>query len=359
MPVVPPQTIAYRERLNMPSALRRRRWIAVALAAAAAAVAVAVWLNGRRQKVYTASALGTGVKLTLVGTRLDALSGRLDRISARVLGEIAVLENLISIFRPGSDISRLNREGWKREVRVDARTFHLLRAALGVSDLTGGVFDICVLPAERSWGFKTERRRRVPEGGGRPVPRAGPGVIALRSDAAGRYARFLKKGVEIDLGGIGKGFVIDRAVAVLRASGLYGALVDIGGDAYCMGKSARGTPWRMGLRNPRGPGVIAILKITDRAVATSGDYENFFVEEGKRYSHIFDPRTGKPAESGLVSATVIAPTCTEADALATSLMVLGREKGTALVERLPGVECLLIGVDGGRLAVSTSSGWRY
>lgn len=336
--------------------MNKKLWGGIVLLVAVAAVCASLLLAGRQAKSYSATAMGTGARITLVGTRLDGLTGRLDRLAAKAFAEIEGVEGLMSLFREGSDIWRLNRAGHGNDVPVDERTHGLLRAALRMSEVTGGVFNICLLPLEQAWGFKGDGKRAVPKATVR-LPRPSGELLALKERGGDWYARLLEDGVKVDLGGIGKGYAIDRAAAVLRDAGLYGALVDIGGDGYCLGRSVRGVPWRMGLRKPRGPGVFTVLELSDKAVATSGDYENFFIDEGKRYGHIFDPRSGRPAESGLVSATVIAGSCTEADGLATALMVLGRKEGTALIEKLPGVECILIG-GGDKLTFSTSSGWK-
>jgi thiamine biosynthesis lipoprotein len=295
--------------------------------------------------------MGTRATLTVVGTPIERITGKLGRASGRALAEIAAIERLMSIYRAESDIGRLNRDGESREVAVDPRTFEVLGRAAGFARLTGGAFNVCVLPAEEAWGFKTGRGRRVPA-----VPVRGGSDVAMRTEAGRRLVRFPQRGTRVDLGGIAAGYAVDRAVEILRAGGVRGALVDIGGDVYCLGLGARGEPWRVGIRHPRGQEVLTVLSLSDRAVATSGDYEDYFIQDGKRYSHIFDPRTGRPAERGVVSATVIADSCITADALGTALVVMGAKEALRLVERMPRTECILVTEENGELRVQASAG---
>jgi thiamine biosynthesis lipoprotein len=162
-----------------------------------------------------------------------------------------------------------------------------------------------------------------------------------------------KSGTEIDLGGIAKGYVVDRAVDVLRQSGITSASVDAGGDIRLIGGKPGGRPWRVGVRHPRERDrIIAVLELLDSAVVTSGDYERYFMLGGTRYHHLLDPDTGLPA-AGLASVTVVAADATTADALSTTVFVMGRERGLALIESLPGVEAILVTAE---LDVILSSG---
>jgi len=315
----------------------------------------ALYLFRPREWRTTAPAMGTHATVTLVGTPMDALAGRMRRLSAAALSEVNAVENLMSIYRQDSDVGRLNRNTSGEELRIDARTLEVLTAAIESSRLTGGAFNIFVLPAEQLWGFKTGHARRVPSPGRVEIPSGDGSDISLRSSGGRHFARFLEKGIKIDLGGIAAGYAVDRAIKVLKGMNARGAIVDIGGDSYCLGMSARGTPWRVGVRDPRGRGTLTVLELSDMAVATSGDYEDFFMENGKRYSHIFDPRTGRPAASGVISATVISRSCTTADALATALVVMGKDEGLRLVRRMPDTECILVTEEAGRLSVIRSS----
>lgn len=334
--------------------MTRRAGAALLLAAAVAACGA--WLFRDREWNYGAPAMGTRATLTVVGTPFEKFTGKTGRAAGRALDEIAAVERLMSIYRAESDIGRLNREGGNREVEVDGRTFEVLGRSVEIARLTGGAFNVCVLPAEEAWGFKTGKGRRVPSAGVPALPLIGGRDIAMREEAGRRLVRFPRRGMRVDLGGIAAGYAVDRAVDILRAAGVRGALVDIGGDAYCLGRAARGEPWRVGVRHPRTKGVLTVLSLSDRAVTTSGDYEDFFIQDGKRYSHIFDPRTGRPAERDVVSATVVANSCTVADALATALIVMGAGDALRLVERMPHTECILVTEENGELRVRASAG---
>ena len=164
--------------------------------------------------------------------------------------------------------------------------------------------------------------------------------------------RFLKNGMEIDLGGIAKGYAVDKAALVLRKSGIKNALIDAGGDIYCIGEKAKGQKWIVGVRDPiEEHRVIEELALQDLAAATSGGYENFLETEGKQYNHIIDPRDGNPVENNLISVTIIAKDCLTADALATAVSVLGREKGTELINSLDTVGAILISKVNGALEI--------
>jgi thiamine biosynthesis lipoprotein len=335
--------------------MNRRVGVGIALLGTAMGAAGAVYFFTPREWSTMAPAMGTHATVTLVGTPYDKMDGKIGRLSTAVLDEISAVERLMSVYRPGSDIGRLNRSAAGEELPIDVRTFEALNASVESSRLTGGAFNIFILPAELLWGFKTGRARRVPPPGKIEIPDGGGSGISLRAADGRHFAKLLKDGMKIDLGGIAAGYAVDRAVSVLRKMGASGALVDIGGDCYCLGTSARGTPWRIGVRHPRGDGLLTVLELSNKAVATSGDYEDFFVEGGRQYSHIFDPRTRRPAESGVISATVISNSCTAADALSTAMVVMGKEEGLRLIRALPSADCILVTEKAGCLSVVRSS----
>ena len=322
---------------------------------AAMIVAAAVCVFRPREWHTTVPAMGTHAVVTIVGTPFDAMTGRIRRIEAAVIDEIMAVERLMSIYRPDSDVARLNRNAAGKEIEIDPRTFEALNDAIESSRLSGGAFNVFILTSEQLWGFKTGHAHRVPPPQKVEMPPADGSEISLREAGGKHFARLLKEEMKIDLGGIAAGYAVDRVVKVLRGMNARGALVDIGGDCYCLRMSASGTPWRVAVRHPRGGGALTVLELSDRAVTTSGDYEDFFMENGKRYSHIFDPRSGRPAESGVISATVISNTCTMADALATALVVMGKDEGLKLVRRLPSTECILVTEEEGKLNVIRSS----
>jgi thiamine biosynthesis lipoprotein len=316
-------------------------------------VAAVVYVFRPREWRTTTPAMGTHATVTVVGTPFDVMIGRIRRIEAAAMDEIMAVERLMSVYRQDSDVARLNAISGE-EIEIDPRTFEALDAAVETSRLTEGAFNVFILPAEQLWGFKSGRTRKAPPPAKIELHSGDGSEISLRRAGGKRFARLLKDGIKIDLGGIAAGYAVDRAVSVLKEMNVSCALVDIGGDCYCLGTSARGAPWRVAVRHPRERGALTVLELSDMAVTTSGDYEDFFMEDGKRYGHIFDPRSGRPAESGVISATVISNTCVMADALATALVVMGKDEALKLVRRLPSTECILVTEQEGRLNVVRS-----
>lgn len=283
-----------------------------------------------------------GTTVTIEAAGLDRSS--LDAALADAFAEIGSIEALMSPHQPASDVARLSAA--PGEVRVAPATAEVLTCGLEVARRSGGAFDPALGRLKAAWGIEGEEPR---------VPAAGEIVAALRGigpDAltlAGTLVRKREPQLAVDLGAIAKGYAVDRAIAVLQTAGVTGGAVNAGGDIRVFG-SRQGRPWRIGIQHPRQPGaVLTTLEATDRAVVTSGDYERFFEKDGRRYHHIFDPRTGYPAER-CQSVTVLAPTAMLADALATALFVLGPEEGLLLLRDYPGVDALIVAADGRRQA---------
>jgi thiamine biosynthesis lipoprotein len=232
-----------------------------------------------------------------------------------------------------------------------------LAAALEVASATGGAFDPTILPLVRLWSFDTGGRLPPPADIREARRKVDWRRVSL--DEQGRYR--LPEGFGLDLGGIAQGAVVDLLGAWLEQRGFGRYLIEASGDILIAGVKARRRPWTVAIRHPRrGQEFVGILKLGEPgrklAVVTSGDYERFFELGGRRYHHILDPAAGYPA-MGLVSVTVIAPTCTEADALSTAAFVLGPERGFNLLESRPGVEGLLIAESDGRLEARVTSGF--
>ncbi len=251
--------------------------------------------------------------------------------------ELKRLEALLSKYDPESEIFKLNIQG-KAKVSPDTRD--ILQKAVYFYRLTDGAFDITVAPLVELWGFK-DGNYRLPEP--QQIERAlslvGSDKINFVKDDF--VVEFLVSGMQVDLGAIAKGYAVDCAAAKIRAAGITSGLINLGGHIYAIGRNGN-QPWRVGVRKPDKKGIARAIKLTDSAVATSGDYEQFFVSGAKRYSHIIDPRTGYPAVTGINSVTVVAADCLTADALATGLFVLGQKKAQDLVRGLPGVQIWII-----------------
>lgn len=221
--------------------------------------------------------------------------------------EIKRLENTLSRFSKNNIVAKINSAGTK-EMPVDSDTFYVLEQALYFNRISNGAFDIT-------------------------APR--PGRIAL--DPAKKTIKFLAEGTKIDLGGIAVGYAVDRAISVLKANGVKNAIVDAGGDIYCLGKRPDGKKWQIGIRDPfRKNRVVKTLEIEDAAVSTSGNYE--------KRGHIIDPATSRPVENNLVGVTMVAKDCITADALATAVFVLGKDEGEKLARGLNGVSIAYVSI---------------
>ncbi len=297
----------------------------------------------RKERMFRRSEflMDTIVTITVV----SGSKGKADEAIGKAFGELERLEGLLDFFSPASEISEINREASAAPVRVSQETFDLLERALEVSEKTDGAFDITVGAVVSLYDFQGKKsppagliRERLPLVDYR-------NVILDRETMTVKLAR---EGMLIDPGGITKGYAADRAVEVLRSEGIRAALVAVAGDIRGYGSKPDGSPWKIGIRDPRGKGredVIATVELKDMAISTSGDYERFFIQDGKRIHHLIDPRTGYPAR-GVISATVLAPLAVYTDSLATALFISGVERGLEIAETL-GFDALIIDDEGG------------
>ena len=318
-----------------------------------AAIIVVAWLflRGDRTAALNESRL-------LLGTLVD-IQGRFPRsIPDPTLGpvwdEISRIENIFSEHREASDISRVNRMAGTAPVRVSSEVFDLIRQAVGLASRTEGAFD----PTWSALAADPEGWRIDPENPRVPSPEVIERLLALVDYRKVELNQeqlevFLpEKGMALGLGGIAKGYAVDRAVEVLMGRGAVCGIVNAGGDLRAFGRPPGRKFWRIGVRDPFHPGeVIARLEIEEGAVTTSGNYERMVEVGGVRYHHIFDPRSGMPVR-GLAGVTVAAPDALTADALATAVFVLGWDKGRELVEAYPRAEAVLVNEEGKRAVTS-------
>jgi FAD:protein FMN transferase len=272
-----------------------------------------------------------------------------------VFEEFDRLESLMSVWRPASDVLRVNEAAGDRAVPVSRDVFDVLTTAREVSAWTGGTFDVTFGALTGLWKFDHDQDNTIPDGEaiGRLLPLVNYRDLIL--DEKRQTAFLRRKGMRIHLGGIGKGYAVDRAAQLLRHAGLRDFMIQSGGDLYVAG--TRGDrPWRLGIRDPRGPAEKSFgsLELSDGTFSTSGDYERFFMKDGRRYHHILDLRTGEPATL-CRSVTLVTARAVLADALAKGVFILGPEAGMALIERLPGVEGVIVGA---RNELLISSGLR-
>ncbi len=260
------------------------------------------------------------------------------------IAEVSRIERLISSWDENSRTSAINRNAGIQPVQVDEELFQLIRRSLRVSGITGGAFDISFAAIEKLYLFDGSETTLPPaEEVARSVAKINYRNIVLNQE---KHTVFLKEpGMRIGFGAIGKGYAANRARAVMQAMGIAGGLVNASGDLICWGKQEDGRGWGIAVADPDDKRkAIAWLPVGEGAVATSGDYEKYFLAGGKRYAHIIDPRTGYPV-TGLKSVTIICPDAELADALATAVFVLGKEQGLALINQLKGIECLIITED--------------
>jgi FAD:protein FMN transferase len=260
-----------------------------------------------------------------------------------VFAEFERLDGIMSVWRPESEIVRLNQAAGERQVTVGDDVISVLQTARQVSEWTGGKFDVTFGALSGLWKFDHDQDNRVPDMN--EVRRLLPLVDyrSLRVDEKSKTAFLASRSMRVHLGGIGKGYAIDRAIDILRRRGLRDFMIQSGGDLYVAGHKD-GKPWRLGIQDPRGPAgrIFATIDLSDSTFSTSGDYERFFIAGGRRYHHIIDPSTGEPSQSGCRSVTIVTDRAVIADGLSTGVFLLGPEKGLSLLERLPGVDAVIV-----------------
>ena len=283
---------------------------------------------------------------TLVTINVVAESGeKADMAMGKAFGEIDKLGASLSFFSDEGDLSSINRNAGIGPVRVSPDTMEVIERAVLTSERTGGAFDVTVGPEISLWDFAAKQK---PDDG---KIRERLGLVNyqwITLDKKESTVELGRKGMLMDLGAVAKGFAADRAVEELKKNGIKSGLVAVAGDIRAFGLKPDVKPWRVGIRNPRQKGkddeLVATVELRDMAISTSGDYERYFVMDGKRYHHILDPRTGYPAE-GCRSVTVMATDGVSADSFSTAVFVLGPEKGMEVLRRM-GFEGLIIDKEG-------------
>ena len=268
--------------------------------------------------------------------------GKVEDAFKDAMAELERIEAMMSDYREDSQLSEVNRSAFAGPVAVDDELFYVIAEAVRYSELSDGAFDVTVGPVVQLW-------RKAKASGVQPseeevgLAKIKIGWRNLILDGQTKTVQFKIEGMFIDLGGIAKGYAIDKAIQVLRSHGVPGGMVDVGGDIRCFGKPPRAaTHWYIGLQDPRQEGTTTLkLQVNDMAVATSGDYRRFVMIDGQRYSHIIDPQKAESAKD-LSSVSIIAPTAIQADALATAVSVMGYKKGLELIESLENVEAITI-----------------
>jgi thiamine biosynthesis lipoprotein len=285
--------------------------------------------RGRKRLVRrTLPVMGTFGEVAVAHKDQKYAQGAIDA----ALQELQRVESTLTRFRPESEIGRANLSAFSGPQEVSAETSVVLQASLRWADVTGGAFDPCLGRAVEFWDLGNRTRPPEAQEVHRFAQRGLFKALELGKSGGKNVVVFHEKDMGIDLGGIGKGYGVDRAVEVLRSWGIRNALVNVGGDLYALGGSEDGDPWKVGVRDPDDPGaLVTTLPLTDRAVATSGDYHQFFEHAGKRYHHLLDPTTGAPSEVAFRSVTVAAESCMDADAGATTAFVASIDEAPAMM----------------------------
>lgn len=278
-----------------------------------------------------------------MGTRVEIQLWSDDEAEARALlaagmAEFDRIEAAMSTYRESSEISLVNRDAATRAVPVSPELALLVRRSLEISARTGGAFDITFDSVGQFYDYRGGRRPDDAQ-----ISQSLPAIDYrhVEVDATASTIRFTTPGTRINLGGIAKGYACEQVIDLLRRRGVRHALVNAGGDTRLLG-DRRGKPWVVGIQDPDDDTRwVTRLALADEALSTSGDYERFFEEDGVRYHHILDPKSGRPA-GGIRSVTVIGPDATLTDALSTSLFVLGMQKGLRLLDEFPGYAAVIV-----------------
>jgi len=288
----------------------------------------------------TRTMLGTYVTLTVVAQDEQKAHGHI----AAGFDRIADLDRTLSFQKPDSELSRLNARAGHGPVAVSNDLYTVIEAGVLWHGRTMGTFDIAVGPLVELWQTCGKLNRLpTPEELARVKPLLNAGRIVLNPSA--RTVSLPVEGMRLDLGGLGKGYIADEVARLLVGRGVRSALVSVSGEIRAVGLARSGSPWRIGVQDPRSPeALITVLELSDRSVSTSGNYERFEEIHGRRYSHIVDPRTGRTAE-GVSSVTVIGPDTMTTDLLGAAVSVLGVQEGMALIEKLPQFEAMCIVLD--------------
>ena len=287
--------------------------------------------------------MGTTYSVKVVTAGFQGIAGVKEKIDRR----LAEINRSLSTYQPDSEISRFNRlKEVGRQFIISNDFFQVMRAGQNIHRLSGGAWDGTVNPLVDLWGFGRRGRQDkvppnseiaalLPDIGFANIDVVNPGFLVKKRAA-----------VTVDLSSIAKGYGVDEVAALLRNLGYKDYLVEIGGEIFAAGQRQDNTRWRIGINLPRADAafdaVYKVVELRNQGFATSGDYRNFFEVDGVRYSHVIDPRTGFPVSNGVVSASIITGDCTLADGLATAVMVMGVQKGLELIDRLDGVEGLIV-----------------
>jgi FAD:protein FMN transferase len=305
--------------------------------------------NPSQPRMVERSRVAMGSQLRLAAWTTDEAAA-LDTFE-HIFREFDRLDNLLSVWKDNSDVVRINKNAGVTPVAVSDDTVAVLRTAAEISELTRGKFDITFGALSDIWRFDHDQDNTVPDRQLIEVRLTRIDYRAVQVDGTARTAFITRPNVKVHLGGIGKGYAVDRAVALFKQRGLNDFMIQSGGDLYVAGTNG-GQPWKLGIADPRGAHEpFATLQITDGTFSTSGDYERSFMKDGVRYHHLLDPDFGEPSRQ-CRSVTIVTNRATIADALSTGVFIMGPEAGMALIEKLPDVEGVIV-TSGNQVLVSS------
>ncbi len=283
---------------------------------------------------------------TIITQKINALNLEAKKITGEALEIINRLEKIMSFFEVTSQLSQINQQSGKLWISVDSELFFLIKEAKKYARLTGGVFDITVASLVELWQ-KYGKVQKIPSQSLIEDTLKKVNYENILIDEERGMVKLRRNGQKIDLGGIAKGYAANRVIQYYQQKGLRSAMINLGGNVALLGGRDDEKPWQIGIQNPlqkRGE-CLAIISVSNTAVVTSGNYERFFLENNRIYHHILSPLTGYPASSGLRSVTIIYPDAMLADVLATTLFILGLERGVKLIKRFSDIEVIIISED--------------
>lgn len=322
---------------------RKKIIAAIATVSAFIIIALSAYNKKTAEIKYARNLIGTVVEIILVGKD----EARLNMAAEAAFAEIKRLEGLMSHYKEGSDVSRINEASGKEAVTISKEALDVIESSIYVSQISNGAFDVTMGVLGKAWHFTKDDKGEFTPPSPEEVKKLLPlvdyrGIIIDKKNSTVKLA---KQGMRINLGGIAKGYIVGKAIETLKGHGIKKGIVHAGGDMVVF-QEPNDLPWNIGIQNPRDKDkIIGTLKVSNAAISTSGDYERFFIKNGVRYHHIIDPSTGFPANKSR-AVTILAKEPMFADALSTAIFVMGPDIGMELIKRLPDVEGLIIDADG-------------
>jgi thiamine biosynthesis lipoprotein len=303
---------------------------------------ISIWSQAQIKESRDTILMGSRFKITIVDENVEKANQNIDKI----IGEIVRIEELISDWKPSSQVSLVNQSAGIQAIKVDKEVFDLTKRALYFSEITDGAFDISFAAMERIYDYQEGWMEAFPSDSVRLKAIEKVGYRNVILDEVHQTIFLKKEGMKIGFGATGKGYAADKAKEFAQSLDIQAGIVDASGDMATWGLQPDGSYWKIGIHNPMKPSQpMDVLEVQNAAVTTSGSYEKFVLIGDTRYSHIINPKTGIPA-SGLISVSVIGPNAEFANGLSTSIMVLGQKEGLKLIQEFPEYACMMMSDEG-------------